>query len=111
NEENKHREFLVNYREGRAGVGGLRMAESIDYKIAEYLDAPDIQKNMESKDVYLVAAHRERNSYNFYRSLADTHPEGEVKEILIRIASEEMKHKEKVEYLYSNTAFPQTAGG
>ena len=28
-----------------------------------------------------------------------------------RMANEEKKHKEKVEYLYSNTAFPQTDGG
>jgi hypothetical protein len=27
------------------------------------------------------------------------------------MANQELKHKEKVEYLYSNTAFPQTAGG
>jgi hypothetical protein len=27
------------------------------------------------------------------------------------MANEEMKHKEKVEYLYTNTAFPQTEGG
>jgi rubrerythrin len=39
------------------------------------------------------------------------HPQGEVREILLRMANEEMKHKEKVEYLYTNAAFPQTAGG
>jgi hypothetical protein len=27
------------------------------------------------------------------------------------MANEELKHKEKMEYLYANTAFPQTAGG
>jgi len=27
------------------------------------------------------------------------------------IEMEEKKHKEKMEYLYTNTAFPQTAGG
>ena len=110
-EEQKHRDFLIAYRDGRVAAGGLRMTESVDYKIAEHLDEPDIEKDMESKDVYLVAAHRELSSYNFYRSLADIHPNGEVKDVLLRIASEEMKHKEKVEYLYSNTAFPQTAGG
>ncbi|OPL12463.1 MAG: hypothetical protein AVO39_04665 [delta proteobacterium MLS_D] len=110
-EERKHRDFLIAYREGRVGAGGLRMAEAVDYKIAEHLEAPDPEKDMESKDVYLVAAHRELNSYLFYKELADVHPEGEVKDVLLRIASEEMKHKEKVEYLYANTAFPQTAGG
>ncbi len=31
--------------------------------------------------------------------------------MLLKMANEEMKHKEKVEYLYANTAFPQTQGG
>jgi rubrerythrin len=83
----------------------------IDYEIAEYLELPDIEKGMEAKDIYLVAAHRELNSYNFYKNLADIHPEGEVKDLLLKMANQELKHKEKVEYLYSNTAFPQTAGG
>ncbi|MBN2158517.1 MAG: ferritin family protein [Spirochaetes bacterium] len=109
-EEKKHREFLVSYKSGKAGAG-LKMSEVIDYKIAQHLDIPDIEKDVETKDVYLVAAHRELNSYNFYKGLADLQPAGEVKEMLLRMANEEMKHKEKVEYLYSNTAFPQTQGG
>jgi len=110
-EEKKHKEFLKKYRRGDYGREGLRMTDVVDYKIAEYLSKPDIQKNMDSKDIYLVAAHRELNSYNFYKSLADLHPDGSVKAILLRMANEEKKHKEKVEYLYSNTAFPQTDGG
>ena len=110
-EEKKHRDFLIQYRDGRLGADTLRLSDVVDYKIAEHLEAPDIEKDMESKDVYLVAAHRELLSYKFYTALADLHPNGEVKEMLLRIANEEMKHKEKVEYLYSNTAFPQTAGG
>jgi len=110
-EEKKHKEFLEKYRRGGYGPDGLRMTDVVDYKIAEYLAKPDIKENMESKDVYLVAAHRELNSYQFYKSLADMHPDGNAKSILLRMAAEEKKHKEKVEYLYSNTAFPQTDGG
>jgi rubrerythrin len=110
-EEKKHREFLENYKKGSMGAEGLRMTDVVDYKIAENLTRPDIKKNMETKDVYLVAAHRELNSYNFYKGLADMHPDGNAKAVLLRMANEEKKHKEKVEYLYSNTAFPQTSGG
>jgi rubrerythrin len=110
-EEKKHKEFLKNYREGRFAPEALRMTDVIDYEIAQYLEAPDIQKNMETKDVYLLAAHRELNSHNFYKSLAEVHPDGEIKNLLLKMASEELRHKEKMEYLYSNTAFPQTAGG
>jgi rubrerythrin len=31
--------------------------------------------------------------------------------LLEKMAQEELRHKEKVEYLYANTAFPQTSGG
>jgi rubrerythrin len=110
-EEKKHREFLVAYRDGGYRSNALKMTEVIDYAIAQYIEAPDIQKDFESKDVYLVAAHRELNSYNFYKELAAVQPEGEVRDILLKMANEELKHKEKVEYLYANTAFPQTEGG
>jgi rubrerythrin len=110
-EERKHKEFLEKYRQGGFGPESLRLTQVVDYKIAEYLTKPDIQKNMESKDVYLVAAHRELNSYNFYQSLAHMHSDGNAKTLFLRMANEEKKHKEKVEYLYSNTAFPQTSGG
>ena len=39
------------------------------------------------------------------------HPEGDIRNMLLQMANEELKHKEKVEYLYANTAFVQTAGG
>jgi len=110
-EEKKHKEFLENYKKGSYGAKGLRMSDVVDYKVAEYMAQPDLKKDMETKDVYLVAAHRELNSYNFYKSLANMHPDGEAKSILLRMANEEKKHKEKVEYLYTNTAFPQTSGG
>jgi len=110
-EEQKHQDFLTGYRDGRYGSDTLRLTDVIDYKIAEYLEEPDISGEMKSAEVYLIAAHRELQSYRFYRAIADLHPDGEIKEMLLGIADEEMRHKEKVEYLYSNTAFPQTAGG
>jgi rubrerythrin len=75
------------------------------------MEKPDIKKNIKSSEVYLIAANRELNAYNFYKSLADSYPAGDVKDLLNKMASEELKHKEKMEYLYTNTAFPQTAGG
>lgn len=110
-EEQKHKEFLVQYKKGSFGAEALKLDAVIDYKIAEHAEKPDLVKNMDTKDVYLVAANKELNSYNFYKSLADIEPAGDVKNMLMKMANEEMKHKEKVEYLYSNTAFPQTAGG
>ena len=110
-EEKKHKAFLVGYRDGHFGDKGLRMSDVIDYKIAEYLEEPEIREHSGPEDVYLVASHREARSHQFYLELANLHAEGEPREMLLKMANEELKHKEKAEYLYSNTAFPQTSGG
>jgi len=110
-EEKKHKAFLVSYRDGNFGSESLRMADVIDYKVAEYLEEPEISKESGREDVYLIAAHREGRSYQFYSELANMHSDGELKTMLTKMANEELKHKEKMEYLYSNAAFPQTSGG
>jgi rubrerythrin len=110
-EEKKHKAFLVSYRDGHFGDKGLRMTDFVDYKIAEYLEEPEISAQSKPEDIYLVASHREARSHQFYTELANLHAEGEPREMLLKMANEELKHKEKAEYLYSNTAFPQTSGG
>lgn len=110
-EEKKHKAFLVDYREGKFGSKALRMSDIVHYEIAEHQEEPEIAKDMKREDVFLIASHRESRSYKFYSELAEMHPAGEVRNILARMANEELKHKEKMEYLYANTAFPQTAGG
>ena len=110
-EEIKHKEFLVGYRAGNYGSNSLRMADVVDYKIAEYLEEPEIDKESSSQEVYLIASHREAKSHLFYTELAGMHADSELKTMLLKMANEELKHKEKMEYLYSNTAFAQTSGG
>jgi rubrerythrin len=110
-EEKKHKEFLINYRESGYGSEGLALSAVVDYKIAEHLEAPEPTSDMADKDVYLIAAHREKNAHEFYLSLAAIHPDGKAKNVLLKMAEEELKHKEKMEYHYSNAAFPQTSGG
>jgi rubrerythrin len=110
-EEKKHKAFLVGYRDGNFGPNSLRMSDIVDYKVAEYLEEPEIAKDSSREDIYLVAAHREARSHNFYTELANMHTEGDLKTMLLKMANEELKHKEKMEYLYANTAFPQTSGG
>lgn len=110
-EEKKHRSFLESYREGRYGANAFRMTEVAYYQIAEHEKEPDVNGNMPREHVFLLAAHRELRSHKFYKELAEAHPEGEAKGMLFKMANEELKHKEKMEYLYANTAFAQTSGG
>lgn len=110
-EEKQHKAYLVKYRDGGFRGAALPMDAPVDYKIAEQEAKPEIKKDVRTREVYLIAANKELNAANFYQDLAKMHPDGEVREILLGMARQEMRHKEKVEYLYSNTAFTQTAGG
>jgi rubrerythrin len=110
-EEQKHRQFLIDYRDGKFGAGPMRMSDAVLFQIAEHQKEPEVKSEMKRSDVFLVASHRELRSHRFYTELAEQHEDGDLKDMLLRIASEELKHKEKMEYLYANTAFPQTAGG
>lgn len=110
-EEKKHKAFLEGYRDGNYGAQALRMSAAVDYKIAQYLEEPGVDENSKPEDVYLVASHRELRSHHFYTELAMLHAQGEPRDVLLKMANEELKHKEKMEYLYANTAFPQTSGG
>jgi rubrerythrin len=110
-QEQRHQKVLERYRRGELKAGTLSQGEVADYKIAEHFDQPEISPEMELKDIFLVAANREMRSHEFYLALAGLHPAGEAKRLLEELASQELEHKHKVEDLYTQVAFPQTAGG
>jgi rubrerythrin len=111
-EEAKHREFLEKYLRGEIPEGTLRLTDVVDYRILEHLEEEPVPtETLSPEQAYLLAAKREKASCEFYAGLSRLHPDGPVKDLLAKMATEESKHKEKVEYLYANTAFPQTAGG
>ena len=110
-QEEEHQRILERYLKGGLIQGSLDIKHVVDYHIAEHLQQPEVTPGMQLPDIFLVAARRERNSYDFYTSLANIHPEGEMRKLLNKLASEELGHKQKVESLYSEVAFPQTDGG
>jgi rubrerythrin len=83
----------------------------IDYKIVESADAPEIKPDMPLKDIFLIAANREKSAHEAYLALAAAHPPGNVRKLLEDLASQELTHKHRLEFLYNETAFPQTDGG
>jgi len=110
-QEKEHQELLESYLQGRFEEGVLELEQFVDYKIAEHFDQPEISTRMDLKDVFMLAADREKAAHEFYLSLAGIHPDGAVKNLLENLAAQEMSHKHKVEFLFTEVAFPQTDGG
>lgn len=110
-QEKEHQELLESYLQGRLEEGTLGLEQVIDYKIAEHFNQPEVSPQMALQDVFMLAADREKMAHEFYLSLAGIHPDGAVKKLLEELASQEMAHKHKVEFLFTEVAFPQTDGG
>jgi rubrerythrin len=110
-QEEKHQQFLEDYLHGKLKGGVLDTGLVVDYKIADYLDQPEITPTMELKEVFLLAANKEKASYDLYTGLSDIHPNGNVKHLLHDLATQELEHKHRIETLYTEVAFPQTDGG
>ncbi len=110
-QEEGHQKLLEQYRDGKLKRGTLRKGQRLDYRIAENLDGRGYSTDMALKDVFLLAAEREKAAHEFYLALAEIHPAGEAKTLMTDLASQELGHKHRVEYLYTEVAFPQLDGG
>lgn len=87
--------------------GCALVGQAHDTHLAEVMKAPAITPDMSPKEALIVAMKREEGSYNFYQRLAGLQPAGEARAFLERMAKMELAHKEKVEFLYANAAFPE----
>ena len=110
-QERGHQQLLERYLRGELKSGALRAGQVIDYKITESFEPTEIYPNMPLKDIFLRAANREKIAHASYLALSQAHPAGEVKTLFEDLASQELSHKHKLELLYTEVAFPQTAGG
>jgi len=106
-----HQNLLDSYLRGEVKEGALDAGHAVDYKIAEQLDEPEISPDMKLGDVFLLAAGREKAAHDIYTSLSQIHPAGEAKKLFEKLAAQEMEHKQRIESLYTEVAFPQTNGG
>lgn len=110
-QEEIHQKILEDYLRGKLKEGSLNPGLVVDYKIVECLDQPEILPTMELKDVFSLAASKEKASHYLYSYLAAIHPNGHIKHLLEDLAAQELEHKNRVEILYTEVAFPQTDGG
>jgi rubrerythrin len=110
-QEEVHQRVLEDYLHGRIREGTLNDNLVVDYKIADCLDQPEISPTMALQDVFLLAAKKEQAAHDLYLGLSEIHPTGHVKSLLQNLASQEKEHKNRVESLYVEAAFPQTDGG
>ncbi len=103
-EELEHKQFLESCFTPQ---GCKLVGRPQDVHLAEHLEAPAFRPEMTPMEALVVAMKREEGSHRFYQALAALQPPGEIRDFLEKMAQMELSHKEKMEYLYDNTAFPE----
>lgn len=78
-----------------------------DLHLAEHLKVPELTDDMPPKNALALAVKRSEGLLRFYQSLLELQPEGEIRRRLEYLARTELSHKEKLEDIYDNVAFPE----
>lgn len=71
-----------------------------DGRFTDCLHVPELGDNPDDQEVMLYALGREQAAMEQYRSLANTTPEGDIRDLFEFLANEETKHKAELEKLY-----------
>jgi rubrerythrin len=73
-----------------------------DLKIADYMVEVKPTAEMSYQDILIIAMKKEEMAQKLYKKLADQSDNDEIKNLFLRLASEEAKHKLRFEKIYDD---------
>jgi len=76
--------------------------------LVESFGAPDLTPDLAPADAFLLAARKEKLAVEFYDNWAALYPPGPERDLLMRLAEVEREHKNRVEEMFSQAAFPES---
>ena len=97
-EESKHRVFFENLKPSDIETGPA--PKVMDLHIGDYLVERQISEDSQAQDVLISAIHRETTAIKFFTDLAQQ--SGKMRPTFERLASEEKKHKLRLETFYDD---------
>ncbi|MCX5780134.1 MAG: ferritin family protein [Firmicutes bacterium] len=78
-----------------------------DYNIAATIELPRLSLDMKPADAVALAMKKEEEAMKMYSCLAECTDDTAVKKVYTELAKMEEGHKEKMEGIYTATAFPE----
>jgi len=81
-----------------------RRDKMVDLKISDYLKPMSLDELVDIQDVLLLAMRKEKEAHDFYAGMAGL-TTGTAKSLFEFLASEELKHKNKVETMYEEIVY------
>ena len=99
-EEEGHKAKLLAVK--RAGTLTLKPAggKIVDLKIGDYLVDADPEADLTYQDALILAMKQEKAAFKLYTDMAEAAPDAELRDLLLRLAEEEARHKLRFEIEY-----------
>ena len=105
-DENGHANLLEMYKNNKA-LGEIFKIQTIDYKITETQDTPELSLAMKPSEAIAIAMKKELQAAELYRALADNAINDTEKEALLNLSNMEMGHKHKLENIFVEIGYPE----
>lgn len=104
-EELKHKELLLKVQRGESFKTSVR--EIVDLKIGDYFVPIAPKQEMTYQDALQVAIQREIGAQQLYEFLASLDTTPEIQQLFRQLATEEAKHKMKLETIYDDEIYTE----
>jgi rubrerythrin len=104
-DEHEHKGLIEEFR---SGARPLPEGAAPGGSLVESFGAPEFSPDMSPADAFLLAAQKEKLAVEFYENWAKLYPQGAERDLLLRLAAIERRHKARVEAMFSNAAFPES---
>lgn len=79
---------------------GSDLREVEDLKIVDWLDEVSLSKDATYQELLIFAGKREKEAYDYYQNLGVRLGDSDVGKLFLRLALEELKHKNRIEKEY-----------
>ncbi len=103
-DEAEHKRLIEEFK---SGARPLPEGTTSGGSLVETMGTPGFSEDMTPADAFLLAARKEKLAVELYENWAKLYPEGEERDLLLRLAEIERRHKVRVEAMFSNAAFPE----
>jgi len=87
------------------GIEEYKFPKITDLKISDYLEEVPVNEEMGFQDVLITAMKKEESAKNLYLDLAKKSDEPATRNLFLKLAGEEAKHKLQLETIYDDEIF------
>jgi rubrerythrin len=100
--EKGHVEVLEKLRQNVFETGEIKVPEVTSLKISDYLLEVEPSADMSYQDIIITAMKKEEQAQKLYTDLASQSEDERAKQVFLRLAAEEAKHKVYFEKVYDD---------